>query len=59
MTRLLTTPGLLLCGAEEAFAWPLASFLLSSRAHLDPWSPLAKATFFTEDGQPATQPRLI
>jgi [ribosomal protein S5]-alanine N-acetyltransferase len=51
MTRLLITPRLVLRGTDEAFALPLADFLLRNRAHLNPWSPPAKPGFFCEQGQ--------
>ncbi len=51
MTRTLATPRLVLRGTDEAFALPLASFLLRNRSHLEPWSPPAKPDFFSEQGQ--------
>lgn len=51
MTRTLTTPRLVLRGTDAALAAALADFLQRNRSHLDPWSPPAKAGFFSEQGQ--------
>jgi [ribosomal protein S5]-alanine N-acetyltransferase len=51
MSRQIVTARLVLRGTDEAFAACLAAYLQRNRAHLDPWSPPAQDSFFTEAGQ--------